>query len=117
MSTPLTRPATSPTISAVVIITTGPYDWVCRVVAHTEASATSAPTDRSIPPPMMTSVTPTVTTPLTDELTRMFLMLATVPNVSLVSTPTTASTTSTATSPRLRSSTLPHRPHPTVAAG
>ena len=110
ISTPLTSPATAPTVSAQRIMTTAPYDCVCRVVAQTDASATSAPTDRSMPPPMMTSVTPTVTTPMTEELTRMFSMLLLVRKVSLVTVPTTTRTMSTATSPRLRTSTFAQRP-------
>ena len=40
--------------------------WVASVVAQTDASATIAPTDRSMPPPMITKVMPTLTTPMTD---------------------------------------------------
>ena len=40
--------------------------WVASVVAQTEESATIAPTDRSMPPPMITKVMPTLTTPITD---------------------------------------------------
>src|SRR5690348_2987348 len=75
MSTPLTSPAPIPTSSAQITMTNAPYDWVASVVAQTDANATSAPTDRSIPPPMMTNVMPTVTTPMIDALTRMLRML------------------------------------------
>ena len=40
--------------------------WVASVVAQTDDSATIAPTDRSMPPPMITNVMPTLTTPMTD---------------------------------------------------
>ena len=75
------------------------------MVAHTEDRATSAPTDRSMPPPMMTKVIPTVTTPMIDALTRMFSRLLRVRNApSVVATPTIARITSTPTRPRLRTS-------------
>ena len=70
MNAPLMTPHAVPTISAHMIMTHGPWAWVASVVAHTEDNATRAPTDRSMPPPMMTNVIPTVTTPMTDALTR-----------------------------------------------
>ncbi len=66
MSTPLTRPQPTPTTTAVKRMPAKPYSWVATVVAHTEARATIAPTDRSMPPETMTKVMPTVTTPMTD---------------------------------------------------
>src|SRR5919107_4031650 len=102
MRTPLTRPAPAPTASAQSTMTTGPYDCVATVVAHTDASAITLPTDRSIPPPMITIVTPTVITPITEAEVRIVSRLLVVANVSAVATPITHSTTSTATSPRLR---------------
>ena len=45
--------------------------WVASVVAHTEDSATSAPTERSMPPPMITNVMPTLTTPMTEASRRI----------------------------------------------
>ena len=52
--------------------------WVASVVAQTEASATIAPTDRSMPPPMITKVMPTVTTPMTEASRRMVRTLSTL---------------------------------------
>ena len=37
---------------------------VAKVVAHTDASARIAPTDRSMPPPVITNVMPMLTTPM-----------------------------------------------------
>src|SRR5690349_23267241 len=62
-----------------------------------------------MPPPMMTNVAPTVTTPITDALTRMFRRLSVVRKFSLVSDPTTIRTARTATSPRLRTSVVRSR--------
>jgi hypothetical protein len=71
----LTSPAPVPTRIAQIAIVTGPYDWVASVVAHTEASAMIAPTDRSMPPPMITNVMPTVMTPMVDASARMLTRL------------------------------------------
>ena len=56
-----------------------------------------------MPPPMMTKVMPTDTTPITDELTRMLRRLSLVRKLSLVRVPMMASTISTTTRPTLRS--------------
>ena len=56
--------------------------WVARVVAHTLARATIAPTDRSMPPPPMTKVMPTLTTPMTDAKRRIVMTLSTLPKRS-----------------------------------
>ena len=45
------------------------------MVAHTEESAMIAPTDRSMPPPMMTNVMPTVMTPIVEASARMLTRL------------------------------------------
>ena len=77
--------------------------WVARVVAQTDASATMAPTDRSMPPPMITNVMPMLTTPITEAKRRMVSMLSTEANRSpAVATPTMINTTSAMTKPRLR---------------
>ena len=60
------------------------------------------PTDRSMPPPMITIVTPTVITPITEAEVRIVSRLERVRNVSAVDTPTMPSSTSTATRPRFR---------------
>src|SRR5215213_5990508 len=78
---------------------------VASVVAHTEASATRAPTDRSMPPPMITKVIPTLTTPMTAASRRMVSTLSTSANRSpAVTTPAMHSSTSATVRPRLRPS-------------
>ena len=56
--------------------------WVASVVAQTEASATIAPTERSMPPPVMTKVMPMLTTPMTEASRRIVSMLSTLANRS-----------------------------------
>ena len=86
MSSPLTRPQAPPTASATSTMTiqwvSSAIVWVASVVAQTEASATIAPTDRSIPPPVMTKVMPMLTTPMTDARRRIVSMLSTLRNLS-----------------------------------
>ena len=78
----MTRPQPPPTASATSTITiqwvSSAIVWVASVVAQTEASATIAPTDRSIPPPVMTKVMPMLTTPMTDASRRIVSMLSTL---------------------------------------
>ena len=77
--------------------------WVASVVAHTDASATIAPTDRSMPPPVITNVMPTLTTPITEASRRIVSTLSMLANRSpAVTTPTMQSSTSATTRPRLR---------------
>lgn len=105
MSTPLTRPQPSPTRTAVKRMPAKPYSWVATVVAHTEARATIAPTDRSMPPEMMTKVMPTVTTPMTDAWVRTSWRLRVSRNWSgLVRPPIRISTASTPSRDRVRTS-------------
>ena len=76
---------------------------VARVVAHTLARATWAPTDRSMPPPPMTKVIPTLTTPMTEASRRMVIALSTLAKLSpAVATPTMQSSRRAMTRPRLR---------------
>jgi hypothetical protein len=76
---------------------------VASVVDHTDASATIAPTDRSIPPPVITNVMPTDTTPMTAASRRMVSALSTLANCCpAVATPTRQRMNSATTSPRLR---------------
>ncbi len=78
-------------------------NWVPVVVAQTDASPTTAPTDRSIPPPVITKVMPMETTPITDASRRMVNRLSVLANRSpAVTMPTTHSRTSAITRPRLR---------------
>jgi hypothetical protein len=58
-----------------------------------------------MPPPMMTNVMPTDTTPITDELTRMLRMLSLVRKLSLLRLPMMISRIRTRTRPTLRSRT------------
>src|SRR3954449_4164732 len=80
MTTPLTSPAPAPTSRAVTTMTIQctfcANCWVARVVAQTEARATIAPTDRSMPPPMITKVMPTLTTPMTAASRRIVSRLS-----------------------------------------
>src|SRR3954447_5517526 len=107
MRTPFTRPQTPPTMSATKTITTQWYSaamaCVARVVAQTDDSATRAPTDRSIPPPQITNVMPTLTTPMTDARRRIVMTLSMLANRSpAVAMPTRHSRTRAMTRPRLR---------------
>src|SRR4051794_23090199 len=109
MTTPLTSPAIDPTSRAVTTMTiqwkSAAICWVASVLAQTEDRATSAPTDRSMPPPMITKVIPTLTTPMTEASRRIVSTLSTSANRSpAVTTPTMHSTTSAITRPRLRPS-------------
>ena len=59
------------------------------MVAQTEPAPTTAPTDRSMPPPVMTNVMPMVTTPITDASRRIVSTLSVLANRSpAVMTPT-----------------------------
>ena len=119
MSTPLTTPHPAPTASAVNTMriqwTSAAMVWVARVVAQTLERATIAPTDRSMPPPPMTKVIPTLTTPMTEARRRIVIMLSTLAKRSpAVMTPTTHRMTSAMTRPRLRPADPASRP---AAAG
>ena len=121
MSTPLTSPHAAPTASAANTMT---IQWmssamvcVATVVHHTDASATMAPTDRSMPPPMMTNVMPTLTTPMTDASRRIVSMLSMSAKRSpAVTTPTIMMSARAATRPRLRPTELAMM-RPTVDCG
>ena len=77
--------------------------WVASVVHHTELRARMAPTDRSMPPPVITKVMPTLTTPITAANRRMVSTLFGSANRSpAVTTPTTQSSSSATIRPRLR---------------
>ncbi len=107
MTTPLINPAPAPTASAVNTMTiqwkSSARAWVARVVAHTDDSATRAPTDRSMPPPMITNVMPTLTTPITEASFRIVSTLSTSAKRSpAVITPTMQRIARAMTRPRLR---------------
>ncbi len=113
-SRPLTSPQPRPTSTAVKRIPAKPYSWVATVVAHTEARATMAPTDRSMPPEVMTKVMPTVTTPITDAWVRTSWRLRVSRNSSgLVTPPMTTSAASTPSRERVRRSARAGRPRQT----
>ena len=106
-SSPLIRPQPSPTSRATSTITVQwlprARDWVARVVAQTDDSATIAPTDRSMPPPVITNVMPIETTPITEASRRMVSALSTLANCSpAVAMPTMQRMISATTRPRLR---------------
>ncbi len=86
ISTPLISPQAAPTTTAANTIAIQPMSsaiaWVPVVVAQTDASATIAPTDRSMPPPVMTKVMPTATTPRTAARRRIVTMLSVLANRS-----------------------------------
>src|SRR6478609_722378 len=103
MITPLMSPAPTPTARAQMTMTTQPYDWVASVVAHTDASPTTDPTDRSMPPVVMTNVMPMARTPRIDPRLRMVMRLLTLANRSPpVTKPTTHRSSRATTSPTLR---------------
>ena len=107
MRRPLISPQAIPTTSATTTMTVQwlprASDCVASVVAQTEDSATIAPTDRSMPPPVITNVIPIDTTPMTDASRRMVSALSMLANSSpAVATPTRQSTKSATTSPRFR---------------
>lgn len=110
MSRPLTRPQPTPTTIAVKRMPAKPYSWVATVVAHTEERATMAPTDRSMPPEMITKVTPTVTMPITDAWVSTSCRLRVSRNASgWVMPPMRTSAASTPSRVRVRTSARPNR--------
>lgn len=105
ISMPFTSPQPTPTITEVKRMPMNPNSWVATVVAHTEASATIAPTDRSMPPETMTKVMPTVTTPMTEAWVRTSWRLRVSRNWSgLVMPPMMIRAASTPSSERVRTS-------------
>ena len=77
--------------------------WVPDVVAQTDANPTTAPTDRSMPPAVMTNVMPMDTTPMTDARRRMVSTFSVLANRSpAVIMPTRHSNTRAMTRPRFR---------------
>ena len=77
--------------------------WVASVVDHTEDRATIAPTERSMPPPVITKVIPTETTPITEASRRMVSALSTLAKLSpAVQTPTPHRMSRATTRPALR---------------
>ena len=76
---------------------------MASVDAQTEASPTTEPTDRSMPPPMMTKVIPMLSTPMTEARRRIVRTLSMLANRSpAVATPTMQMATRAMTRPRLR---------------
>ena len=76
---------------------------VAKVVAQTEERATIAPTDRSMPPPMITNVMPMLTTPTIEASRRIVTIVSTLAKRSpAVMTPTAQMTSSATTRPMLR---------------
>ena len=76
----MTRPQPAPTASATKTITiqcvSSAIVWVATVVHQTDDSATIAPTERSMPPPMITNVMPMLTTPIVAASLRIVRVLA-----------------------------------------
>ena len=76
---------------------------VAKVVAHTEDRARIAPTDRSMPPPVITNVMPMLTTPMVEASRRIVSALSMLANRSpAVTTPAAQIRPSATTRPRLR---------------
>lgn len=89
---------------------------ICTLVrlATTVVRPITDPTDRSIPPAVMTKVTPMLTTPMIDAYRRIVSMFSRFRKRSpLVIAPTTRSRASAMTSPRLR----PAEPRRKACAG
>ncbi len=104
---PLIRPAQVPTSRALKTIAIQPMlsamSCVPVVVAQTEARARIAPTDRSMPPPVITNVMPIDTTPTTAARRRIVSRLSVLANRSpAVMMPTTHRMIRAMTRPRLR---------------
>ena len=77
--------------------------WVATVVHQTDESATIAPTERSMPPPMITNVMPMLTTPMVAASRRIVSALSVEVNRSpAVIAPTMQISSSATTSPALR---------------
>jgi len=70
MSTPLISPVIAPTSKAVKTMTPTPNCCVATVLLHTLARASRAPTDRSMPPLMITNVMPIAMTPTLEARVR-----------------------------------------------
>src|SRR6476659_8836800 len=84
MNSPLTSPHPIPTNNATTTINhqvvLPASSWLATVVDHTEHNATCEPTDRSMPPPMITNVMPMDSTPVTTASVSTVRMLDAVPN-------------------------------------
>jgi hypothetical protein len=77
MTVPFTNPARPPaTRPARIPTATGRCQTVTNTPVITAASVITVPTDRSMPPVMITNVTPSANTPLTDVASRMPTMLS-----------------------------------------
>ena len=99
MSSPLNSPMTPHTIRGNATATTLPD---CEpYAARTADSASSEPTERSMPPPMMTNVMPTAIRPRNELASRMFRKLSTLAN----RVPNTSDAI-TVTAPRIRNAPL-----------
>ena len=82
MTMPLTKPASAPVKSPTMTPTqTGMPMLVTATPVITAASVMTVPTERSMPPVMMTKVTPSASTPLTAVASRMPMTLSKVKKV------------------------------------
>ncbi|WP_418606435.1 hypothetical protein [Georgenia sp. SUBG003] len=102
----MTRPAAVPTASAVNTMTIqcvfSAIVCVASVDAHTVARPMTDPTERSIPPAVMTKVTPMLMTPRTAVCSRITMMLLRPTNRGPeVTMPMTTSRTRAMMRPRL----------------
>src|SRR6185312_14274537 len=107
MNNPLTSPHLMPTSNATTTISHQVVfpasSWVATVVDHTEHNATCEPTDRSMPPPMITNVIPMDNTPVTTARVSTVRRFEAVPNrAPAVTIPMMINTTNAMISPRCR---------------
>ena len=121
MNTPLIKPHPIPTNIEQPMTrlqcTLSAMSWVATVVDQTVHSATIAPTDKSIPPPVITNVIPMLTTPITEASRRISMMFSLVMNVSGAEIqPSTTRMASATINARLRHSPVSRDPPPVSAA-
>jgi hypothetical protein len=97
MTTPLTSPIAPHTSSGTSSAGSTPY-WLAQA-ARTPPSANTEPTDRSIPPPMITKVIPSATMISVEDWIAMPLRLSNPRNDGKTTEETTRASTSTASAP------------------
>ena len=103
MTTPQPAPTSSATTTITIQWVSSAIVWVATVVHQTDDSATIAPTERSMPPPMITNVMPMLTTPMPAASRRIVSALSLDANRSpAVNAPTAQISSSATTRPALR---------------
>ncbi|GMA84843.1 hypothetical protein GCM10025868_00930 [Angustibacter aerolatus] len=97
MTTPCTRPTSAAAPSPAPIAAQEPYR--AADAERMTASAYVDPTDRSMPPLMITNVMPAAMMPMNDAARATLRRLSAEPNDGTVTTPSTTTSSSTATAP------------------